>query len=155
VAKFLNGFNIKSEAGSLSVLTSGLFVLLLMISVGIIDISDAYLAKRELIQIGESSVSHAAQSLDSTRYYEDGILNSGGRVPIDCNSANLMFQDEMAHKSLRKNSIDVITFECTPEQITAEISSNIVPVVSLPIMNRIAGSKIAITATIGAGSMAK
>ena len=107
-------------------LTSGLFVLLLMISVGIIDISDAYLAKRELIQIGESSVSHAAQSLDSTRYYEDGILNSGGRVPIDCNSANLMFQDEMAHKSLRKNSIDVITFECTPEQITAEISSNIV-----------------------------
>ena len=66
-----------------------------------------------------------------------------------------MFQDEMAHKSLRKNSIDVITFECTPEQITAEISSNIVPVVSLPIMNRIAGSKIAITATIGAGSMAK
>ena len=47
--KISQGF--RCELGSISPLISGLFLILMVLSAGLVNLSDSYLAKRELIQI--------------------------------------------------------------------------------------------------------
>jgi len=143
------------EAGSISVLISGLFLLVFILSVGIIDVSDTYLAKRELIQIGEDAILVASHSLNASRYYTSSqIVNgtSNNRVPIDCMVAASKFNSEIRLRSLRKNLITVSGWSCSNDQITASISSNIRPIVNFPILTNIAGGVIRINSIIGATS---
>lgn len=144
---------IRDEAGSLSVLISGLFLLLLSLSIGIIDVSDSYIAKHELIQISESAISVAAHSLDESRYYEQGIANSTGVVPIDCAKANLVFRDEIAGNVLRGAAINVDSISCDGALLTAEVQSTIRPLIVFPLMNQITGGELKIKATVGAASV--
>ena len=66
IYKFVSNFysNIRNESGSISIFISGLFIIVFTLSVGIIDVSDSYLAKRELIQIGEDAILVASHSID-------------------------------------------------------------------------------------------
>ena len=146
---------LRDEEGSLSVLIIGLFLLLLSLSIGIIDLADSYLAKRELNQIGESAVAIAAQSLDQARYYQDGILNSNGKVPIDCALANIEFRSEIGKNFLRGRDITVDAVTCDGDLLDVSISSRIRPLVTFPLFNQITGPEIAISAQVEAGSIAK
>jgi len=82
---------VQSEAGSISVLISSLFLIVFILSVGIIDISDSYLAKRELIQIGEDAILVASHTLNENLYYTDSqsLGATSVRVTIDCSLAEI------------------------------------------------------------------
>ena len=146
---------LEEERGSISVLISGLYILALILSVGIIDISDSFLAKRELLQIGEDAVLVASHSLDENRYYLDApsaMSFSNPRVPIDCAAAAIVFNAEISSRELRSAPISVSGWSCSNDQITASISSEIRAIVNFPILSSINGDKIRVDATIGATS---
>ena len=146
---------IRKESGSISVLISGLFLLVLTLSIGIIDVTDSYLAKRELITIGEDAILVASHSLDENRYYSDppnSFEEPNRRVPINCASAALKFSAEISTRNLRRNLIGVSGWSCSNDQITASISSSIQALVNFPILSRINGGKIGVNATVGATS---
>ena len=155
--KFLSDLfrNIRNESGSISIFISGLFLIIFTISLGIIDISDSYLAKRELIQIGEDAILVASHSIDESRYYSGAQIFGGEsteRVPLDCVEAAVKFTREVSLKNLRKNSISVSGWSCNSDQITASITSNIKAIVSFPILSNIIGGQIGINATLGSTS---
>jgi len=142
------------EEGSISVLITSLFLLVFILSVGIIDISDSYLAKRELIQIGEDAILVASHSLDENLYYSDlqSMSAINGRVPIDCQLAEITFHAEINQKNLRENEVLVSGWHCTGNEITASISSKIPAFVNFPILSNLNGGYIDISAIIGATS---
>jgi hypothetical protein len=155
--KFVGNFysNIRNESGSISIFISGLFIIVFTLSVGIIDVSDSYLAKRELIQIGEDAILVVSHSIDENRYYSGSQSFGGGsteRVPLDCVEAAVKFMTEVSLRNLRRNSISVSGWSCNRDQITASISSNIKAIVSFPILSNIIGGQISINATVGATS---
>ena len=95
-AKF--SFFIASESGSISVLTIGLFTVLLSSALIMSDISVVYLAKRTLILASEAAVQQGSKNLDQSAYYSgeyntteflQGILGFGEEdpgIPIDCHA---------------------------------------------------------------------
>ena len=145
---------VASEAGSISVLITSLFLLVFILSVGIIDISDSYLAKRELIQIGEDAILVASHTLNENLYYSDlQELNlSNSRVPIDCALAESKFRGEITLRNLRNNEISVSGWHCSGYEITASINSKIQALVNFPILSNINNGLISIDAIIGATS---
>jgi len=144
----------ESEVGSISVLISSLFLIVFVLSVGIVDISDSYLAKRELIQIGEDAILVASHTLDENLYYSDSqnLGSANARVPIDCSLAEIKFHAEVALRSLRSNPISVSGWRCSGDEITASISSKIQALVNFPILSNINNGFIGIDAIIGATS---
>lgn len=145
---------IHCEEGSITVLISSLFLLVFILSIGIIDVSDSYLAKRELIQIGEDAILVAAHSLNENLYYSDvaGLSATNGRVPIDCALAEIKFHSELTLRNLRNNEIVVSGWHCSGEQITVSISSKIKALVNFPILSNINNGAIGIDAIIGVTS---
>lgn len=69
---------IVDERGSLSILSTSLFFLLVLSSFVIMNTSSGFLAKRELIQTGEALLSKAVQNLDAATYYSNGSNGSNG-----------------------------------------------------------------------------
>ena len=61
--------SLKDERGSLSILSTSLFFLLVISSFVILNSSSAFLAKRELVQIGEVAITRATHHLDAGSYY--------------------------------------------------------------------------------------
>jgi hypothetical protein len=143
-----------SEEGSISVLITSLFLLVFILSVGIIDISDSYLAKRELIQIGEDAILVASHTLNENLYYSDSesMSSPNGKVPIDCIMAEIKFHAEINQKNLRENEVLVSGWRCTGDEITASITSKIQALVNFPILSNLNGGNIDINAIIGATS---
>jgi hypothetical protein len=142
----------ESEVGSISVLISSLFLIVFVLSVGIIDISDSYLAKRELIQIGEDAILVASHTLDENLYYSDSQNLGSANARIDCSLAEIKFHAEVALRSLRSNPISVSGWRCSGDEITASISSKIQALVNFPILSNINNGFIGIDAIIGATS---
>jgi hypothetical protein len=87
---------IKNENGSISVLTIGLFTVLLATALVLTDISSVYLAKRTLILASEAAVQRGSKNLDQSAYYSgeyntskffEGLIGLGEDdpgIPIDC-----------------------------------------------------------------------
>lgn len=144
----------RGEEGSISVLISSLFLLVFILSVGIIDVSDSYLAKRELVQIGEDAILVASHSLNENLYYSDvsGLSATNDRVPIDCALAEIKFHSELSLRNLRNNEIVVSGWSCSGDQITAVIRAKIQALVNFPILSNINNGFISIDAVIGATS---
>ena len=149
-----------NDRGSLTVLTSGLFVLLLLISFGLIDVSNAYVAKKELLHIGEAAISNASHSLAASRYYNGQLsvahLQSGKtefRVPIDCSAAQGTFYSEISGENLRGFPIQVVNWSCQDDVLTASLKSSISLPLQLPLIGGAIGDPIAVDATIGATSL--
>lgn len=86
---------LKREDGSISVLVFGLFIVVLLASVVLTDISAIIVAKRSLIQATESAVQSAAHALDLETYYQGKhsalsflVTDASPVIPIDCAAAN-------------------------------------------------------------------
>jgi hypothetical protein len=152
--------SIYEERGSLSILIMTLFLLLLVFSFTIIDISDAYLAKRQLTEIGDVAITKAAHAISLSRYYSgDRTLDSNNpdgssyRVPLDCNIAEIYFQNEISLSRLRTSGISMQSWSCASDQVEAIIVATIPPLIELPLgigyaTNEI-HSKIGATSIIG------
>jgi len=148
----------QEESGSLVVLVLTIFFLLLVGSLAIVDISDNFLAKRQLIEIGEVAITRAAHQISLTRYYSGNILmdNSGGdgtqfRIPLDCQSAYGSFHDEIAAATLRGNFIAITSWNCSNDEVTGTITAEIPVLLKLPL--GIGSQKTVITTVVAATSI--
>ena len=148
----------RDEAGSLSILIITLFLLTLIFSLNLINISDAFVAKRELVNIGEMAISDAAHSISLDRYYSGARTSdeSAGdgqslRVPIDCTQASQGFRTIIAASNLRGAAIAITDWQCVNDELTATLTSNISSDVKLPL--NLSNPTVAITSTISATSI--
>ncbi len=146
------------ESGSLVILTFSLFLLLLISSLAVINISDSFLAKRQLVEIGEVAITRAAHSISLSRYYSGNILmdTSGAdgpqfRIPLDCQRAQLAFQNEISSSSLRGKEVSITSWNCVDDEVEATIQTQIPTLISLPL--GIGTNSSNITATVGATSI--
>lgn len=149
---------LQDESGSLVILIFSLFLLLLVASLSVVDISDNFLAKRQLVEIGEVAITRAAHKISLTRYYSGDILmdNSGVdgssfRIPIDCSSAYGAFRDEIAASSLRGSPISIKDWSCVGDEVTASIESQNAQLLNLPF--GIGSNSTTLTSTVGATSI--
>jgi len=139
---------VQSEHGSISVLTIGLFSILLTSALILSNVTTVYLAKRTLIIASEAAVQRGAKNLDQAAYYSgeynltefiQGLLGAGEEdpgIPIDC-SAGLRDARELISnwngqdKTIVRSGISEMQlrdFQCDGFQIYLESSA----IVELP-----------------------
>jgi hypothetical protein len=164
--KRVQGF-LESERGSVSILTIGLFVILLATCLVLTDISSIYLAKRSLTLATEAAVQRGMKNLDTANYYSGeynlsrGVLTLFGEgesdpgIPIDC-SAGLKDAGSVLESwqsnggaSIRENieSIEISDYACDGFQIYLETKARIRIPIKLPFINL---ERIALTSKAGA-----
>ena len=156
---------IRDESGSLTLFITSLFLLTLLLSFAIIDISGALVAKRQLVNIGEAAISRAAHNIDLARYYSgeftisgygiSGVGTSGEKylVPIDCQAASNILESEIAISQLHRSPINILSFTCEGDLIRATITSRIAPLLALPILQgSVINQFLNITATVSASN---
>ena len=146
------------ETGSLVILIFTLFLLLLISSLTVIDVSDSFLAKRELIAIGEIAITRAAHKISLSRYYSGNILmdTSGAdgaqfRIPIDCPSAFLAFQSEVTASFIRTHSIEITSWSCQGDEVSGRLQVRLPLLIKLPF--GIGSDETTIISTVGATSI--
>jgi hypothetical protein len=156
-----------SDAGSISPLISGLFLILLILSGGLVNLSDAYLAKRELIQIVEPQVQSAVQSIDLYRYYSGDQFVAfkslfdvnQNRVPINCREAVNRLRFTISQINLRESQINLAAVVCTDDELSIDVTSTIHPIIDFPFFKGALGfdnspsGEIIIRAKVGATSI--
>ena len=149
---------LRDETGSLVILVFSLFLLLLVAALSVINISDNFLAKRQLVEIGEVAITRAAHQISLSRYYSGDILmdssgvdGSSFRIPVDCPSAYSSFRDEILASSLRGSAISIREWKCAGDEVTATIESQIAELLKLPF--GIGSNSLAVTSTVGATSV--
>jgi hypothetical protein len=149
---------LSEEDGSLSILILALFFITLISSLGVVDVSDNFLAKRQLIEVGEVAISRAAHQISLTRYYTGNILmdNSGAdgaqfRIPIDCSKAFASFSQEISISELRNQPITIEQWNCTDDEVSGTISAQIPILLKLPF--GIGLDHVTVTSTVGATSI--
>lgn len=147
-----------SDRGSLIILVITLALVLLVSSLALINISNNFLAKRELVEIGEVAVSRAAHQLSLARYYSGNILmdNSAAdgaqfRIPLDCSKAIASFTEEISNTTLRTSPLSIVDWSCANDEVVATIRAEIPVLLQLPF--GIGSSTTIVTATIGATSI--
>ena len=147
-----------NEEGSISLLLVFLFLITAISSLVVVDLADAYLAKRQLSQIGEAAAQIGTHQIDLNRYYSQGLQDSGmgyQQVPIDCNSAFTYAQRFLSENTLRGNYIYLTNFSCANDKVTLNIRSDIKPLVSLPIVAANFGQRLSISASVIATSVVR
>jgi hypothetical protein len=147
-----------NERGSLSILIFTLFFLLLLSAFVTADASDAFLAKRELVGVGEMAITRAAHQISMERYYSGNIMmdTSGAdgplfRVPIDCDAAFSAFNLEIDGSNLRGSPIIVNSWNCASDGVKATISSMVPALIRFPLGIGISINHV--SSTIGATSI--
>ena len=150
--------DIRDESGSLAVLVLSLFLILLVSSLAVVDISDNFLAKRQLIEIGEVAITKAAHQISLSRYYSGNIVMDNSladgaqfRIPLDCTAASSAFLEEIAASNLRGSAIHVESWDCSNDEVSATISAAIPILIKLPF--GIGSHQTQITSTIAATSI--
>lgn len=142
---------LKDESGSISILIFGLFFILLIVSIGLIDTTDAFMAKRELVGILEPGVQRSVRSIDLKRYYQDS--NLGERVPVDCAVAMQRAEIELSQMQLRQRNIEITRATCLNDELIITAKSSISPLIDFPIFHSLVNGAIPITAQVGASSI--
>ena len=122
---------LKDERGSLSILSTSLFFILVITSFIILNTSSAFLAKRELIQISELAITRATHNLDSGSYYNS---TNNGVVPIDCAAAYQSFTTEISQTYLRENPIGFTGWTCDGFTANATVTSQVKHLLSMPLL---------------------
>jgi hypothetical protein len=147
-----------SEEGSISLLLIFLFLITTITSLVVVDVADAYLAKRQLTQVAEAAAQTGSHQIDLTRYYNGGLIDSGmgyQLVPISCNSAILYAQRYLYSNTLRGNPIYMTGWNCENEKVMINVRSEIRPLISLPIVNGTFGQRLFITSSVIATSVVR
>jgi hypothetical protein len=139
---------IRAEDGSISVLTIGLFTVLLSLVLILSDITAVYLAKRTLIIASEAAVQRGSKNLDQAAYYSgeyntteflQGLLGYGEEdpgIPIDCSAGlrdarELLINWQGRESDFTREGItgmSLVDYQCDGYQIYLESSA----VVELP-----------------------
>lgn len=134
---------IRSDEGSISVLTIGLFSVLLSLALIMSDISAVYLAKRTLILASEAAVQRGTKNLDKSAYYSgeynitkfaQGLLGFGEEdpgIPIDCDAGLRDAREVIDNWQGRGreisragiNSMRLTDFQCDGFQISVKSSA--------------------------------
>lgn len=149
--------SLKDERGSLSILSTSLFFLLVISSFVILNSSSAFLAKRELVQIGEVAITRATHHLDAGSYYNGANLAStaGGSstsstlaLPIDCSLAYQSFTHELYKSQLRNNPIGFTDWNCDGYTASAKLTSQVQHLLRMPILA--SQTPVTVSATISA-----
>ena len=145
----------RDDRGSISVLTIGLFVVLLTLALVLTDISSIYLAKRTLSLASESAVQFGMKNLDAESYYSGEynfnqlLVNSLGQaevdpgIPIDCeagfNDVRNVFNDwenvSPATKRGNLQGMSLSAFQCDGFQIYVETSAIARIPIPIPFIN--------------------
>jgi hypothetical protein len=152
---------LSDETGSLSLFIISLFLLTIVLSFAIIDLSGAFLAQRQLINIGESAISRAAHSVDLDRYYAGDRVQSGGSLgaptfllPIDCSAAVQTLQAELTTAQLHGAPISIAEFRCEGDVLHTTLTSQIQPTLALPLLpGSIMSHLLTINATVSASNV--
>lgn len=156
----------RSERGSISVLTIGLFTLLLSTALILSNISAIYLAKRTLILATEAAVQRGGKNLDQAEYYSgeynmtdflQGVVGHGEGdpgIPIDCNAGVRDAAELLTHWQGRERTVtragisqmQLTNFQCDGFQIYLESAA----IVRLPFPLAFIGiSEVNITSSAG------
>jgi len=157
----------KNVSGSITPLISGLFLILLVLSAGLVDVADAFLAKRELIQIVEPKAQRAVRSIDLFRYYNgNSVINNvilfsrnSLRVPINCVEAIAQARENLSGSLFRNNPIYIEEIECTNDELLITVNSEIRPIIDFSIFSQLLKSDksrkgwIPINTTVGVTSI--
>ena len=127
----------RDDRGSISVLTIGLFIVLLTVALILTDISSIYLAKRSLSLASEAAVQYGMKNLDMESYYSGeynlnqllanslGNANEDPGIPIDCEAGlsdvRIFLNDwqRVSSASKRENMRDIrlSDYQCNGFQI--------------------------------------
>lgn len=150
----------RNESGSLSVFIIFLFLITLMLSFSIVDISGLYLAKRELINIAEPAISRAAHNVDLNRYYSGDRVQAGTNsagpiylVPIDCQAAAATLEAEIANITFRGSAINISQFTCQSDVLKATLQTIIHPTLAIPLLQgSVMNGLLTISATLSASN---
>lgn len=141
----------KDERGSISVITIGLFVVVLTTTLILTNISSIYLAKRSLSLATEAALQRGMSNLDETAYYSGEynfnqmLVNTIGEaegdpgIPIDCNKGLQDIQEVLSSwqvhgaASIRENveGLRLTNFECDGYRIS--IKSGAIARIPIPI----------------------
>jgi len=144
----------RSERGSLSILTLTLFFLLVISSLVILNSSSAFMAKRELIQIGEDAITRSTHNLDVSYYYAgnaNGNANSSGGtrvLPINCKAAYETFAQQISLSNLRSYPIGMSEWSCDGYMTSAKITSQARHLLHIPFLTT--NATFTVSATISA-----
>jgi hypothetical protein len=134
---------IKNDRGSISIITIGLFIILLSLALILTDISSIYLAKRSLSLASEAAVQYGMKNLDAESYYSGEynvnqlLVNSVGQaeqdpgIPIDCpaglRDVRLLLGDWQRYSAASKRenvgNFLLTDFQCDGFQIYVETSA--------------------------------
>lgn len=141
----------REERGSISVITIGLFVVVLTTTLILTNISSIYLAKRSLSLATEAALQRGMRNLDETAYYSGEynfnqlLVNVIGQaegdpgIPIDCDKGLQDIQEVLSSwqargaASIRENveELKLTNFECDGYQIF--IKSEAIARIPIPI----------------------
>ena len=158
---------LRDERGSISLLVMALFMLLVITSALMTNISSVYLAKRALTQGTEAAAQRGVRNLDLESYYSSkynlsrlifnisGFPESDPGIPIDCRKGS---QDalsamrswaslgrEVTRENLEDISIDQI--ECDGYSLSIQTSAYATLPFTIPFTGL---SKVRISSTVGA-----
>ncbi len=120
-----------NQNGSLIIFITFLFMIALILVIAIVDLGDIYLAKKQLIQINESALSSAIQSIDQKKYYSIGINQLTGRIPIDCAQAGWKLLKVTSISNLRNYPVSIDSWSCNGDAIYLTTHSFIHPIIPL------------------------
>jgi hypothetical protein len=146
---------LKGQDGSISVLTIGLFTVLLTTSLILTDISSIYLAKRSLSLATEAALQQGMKNLDEDIYYSGEynlnqlLVNSFGEsaedpgIPINCEAGLQNIREVLngwqSHgaASVRENvgRLTLTNFECDGFQIYMETAAIARIPIPIPFIN--------------------
>lgn len=146
---------IKSDRGSISVLTGGLFVLTLGLVVTLSNVASIAMAKRTLTQATESAAQRGVRNLDKSIYYTgkfneitmvENLLGYGPEdpgIPIDCQRAeddvaSAIFDWSTGDISLKRfeiTSVVIDEIECDGFQVSVSSHANTNLPFILPFIN--------------------
>lgn len=144
---------LKSEDGSIGVLTIGLFMVLLSTALVLTNISSIYLAKRSLSHATEAAVQRGMKNLDAESYYSGeynltkmianmiGTPEQDPGIPIDCNAGIRDAQELLGNWNRGQGSrinlgqITIVNFQCDGYQIYIQTSAHAQMPMRLPFIN--------------------
>lgn len=144
-----------NQTGSISVLTIGLFSVLLATTLILTDITSVYLAKRVLSQATEAATLRGVTNLDQLAYYQgeynalelgSSVIGQGQEdsgIPIDCSAGAadtaevLQSWQGKGIRLTRKNltEIQLTSFQCDGFEIDIETSAKAQLPVRIPFLN--------------------
>jgi hypothetical protein len=146
---------LKCERGSISILTFGLFSIVLITALIMTNVSAVYIAKRTLTLATEAAVQQGVKNLDMKAYYTGennlsraaltllGLGESDPGIPIDCGAgsrdAEMVLRSwsdrEVDLHSKNLSGIEISKISCDGFQMALDTYASVVIPIPIPFIN--------------------